>query len=288
MGKDESVVPTVAKTCFVIAPIGEADSEIRQWSDQLLRHVIAKAVERRGYRAYRADRLGKPGVITHQVIERIIDDPLVIADLTFGNPNVFYELALRHIVNKPFIQLVRHGEEIPFDNRGMRAIVVNLSDPDAIEHAQDEIVAQIDGMQAEGSIPTPVSGVLDWQALRHSDNPLQRTLAEMSYGIAEIRAAMGTRIPPLSPMGKLRPGETDAFVKRDRLNQFVRDWRRFMLFVSQLNMEAEFKTRILDLHDSLSHMCEGIVLGVVAYAEMAEYSLALRKSLGDEGTGLDQ
>jgi hypothetical protein len=170
----------------------------------------------------------------------------------------------------------------------MRAIVVNLSDPDAIEHAQDEIVAQIDGMQAEGSIPTPVSGVLDWQALRHSDNPLQRTLAEMSYGIAEIRAAMGTRIPPLSPMGKLRPGETDAFVKRDRLNQFVRDWRRFMLFVSQLNMEAEFKTRILDLHDSLSHMCEGIVLGVVAYAEMAEYSLALRKSLGDEGTGLDQ
>jgi hypothetical protein len=36
------------------------------------------------------------GVITNQVIQALIDSPLVIADLTGGNPNVFYELDMAY------------------------------------------------------------------------------------------------------------------------------------------------------------------------------------------------
>jgi len=56
------------KVCFVIAPIGDADSDTRKRSDQVLKHVIRPAVTGCGYVAIRADEIDKPGLITSQVI----------------------------------------------------------------------------------------------------------------------------------------------------------------------------------------------------------------------------
>ena len=86
------------KICFVIAPIGEPESDTRRRSDQILRHVIRPAVKSKGYTAIRADEISEPGIITSQVIQHIVEDPLVVADLTERNPNVFYELAVRHAI----------------------------------------------------------------------------------------------------------------------------------------------------------------------------------------------
>lgn len=91
------------KKCFVIAPIGEPDSETRKRSDQILKHVISPAVQECGYSATRADQISEPGMITSQVIQHITDDHLVVADLTERNPNVFYELAIRHGIRKPLV-----------------------------------------------------------------------------------------------------------------------------------------------------------------------------------------
>ena len=89
---------TEKKKCFVITPIGEDGSETRRRADQILRHVIAPAAEACGFETVRADQIAEPGLITTQIIQHIIDDPLVIADLTGSNPNVFYELAVRHAI----------------------------------------------------------------------------------------------------------------------------------------------------------------------------------------------
>jgi len=43
------------KTCFVIAPLGEPDSEIRKRSDQILKYVIQPAARGCGYEALRVD-----------------------------------------------------------------------------------------------------------------------------------------------------------------------------------------------------------------------------------------
>jgi len=86
------------KSCFVIAPIGQEESETRNRSDLVLKHIIKPAAEECGYKAVRADEISEPGIITTQVIQRLIDDDLVIADLTERNPNVFYELAIRHAI----------------------------------------------------------------------------------------------------------------------------------------------------------------------------------------------
>lgn len=47
------------KTCFVIAPIGELESETRRRSDEVLRYIIRPTVESRGYAAIRT---GEDGV----------------------------------------------------------------------------------------------------------------------------------------------------------------------------------------------------------------------------------
>lgn len=103
---------TDKKICFVISPIGEEGSETRERSDKVLKYIICDSVEQLGYEVVRADKISEPGIITTQIIEHIIDSDLVIADLTDKNPNVFYELALRHAIRKPLIQMIMKGEII--------------------------------------------------------------------------------------------------------------------------------------------------------------------------------
>ncbi len=56
------------------------------------------------------------GSITNVVIRRTINDDLVVADLSGHNPNVFYELAVRHAAGKPCIHIMEEGtSKIPFD-----------------------------------------------------------------------------------------------------------------------------------------------------------------------------
>ena len=147
-----------SKNCFVIAPIGNPDSDTRKRSDQVLRHVIKPAVASCGYEAVRADEIEKPGMITSQVIQHIVTDPLVVADLTEYNPNVFYELAIRHALRKPFIHLIEEGEQIPFDIASTRTIYVNHRDLDSVASAKNEIMKQINSLEEDASnIETPFS-----------------------------------------------------------------------------------------------------------------------------------
>lgn len=179
------------KTCFVIAPIGEPGTDIRKRSDQVLKHVISPAVELKGYEPLRADQIAEPGMITSQVIQHIVDDPLVIADLTGWNPNVFYELAIRHALRKPLIQLIKRGEQIPFDVAGTRTIYVDHKDLDSVEEAKGEIEKQITALERDPSdIETPISVSLDLQLLRQSDNPEQRSLGDVLSIISELRSAV--------------------------------------------------------------------------------------------------
>jgi hypothetical protein len=177
------------KRCFVIAPIGDKDSPVRKRSDQILRHVIAPVVDELGYDAIRADQMPQPGVITNQVIERIAEDELVIADLTGSNPNVFYELALRHAMAKPLIQIIERGEKIPFDVIGMRTIEVDHKDLDSVEDAKEEIRRQIDALETQSEpVETPVSFMVQLRALRESEDPRGRSLADLMEGMAEMKA----------------------------------------------------------------------------------------------------
>ena len=175
------------KLCFVIAPIGEVGSETRKRSDRMLKFV-APAVQQCGYEPVRADQICKPGLITSQVIQHVVDDPLVIADLTDRNPNVFYELAIRHAIRRPFIQLIPAGEQIPFDVAGTRTIRVDYQELESVDEGREEIVRQIKVMEADSSdLITPISASLDLQLLHQSENAKERSFADVLSALAEMR-----------------------------------------------------------------------------------------------------
>ncbi|PHG61482.1 hypothetical protein [Bacillus wiedmannii] len=111
--------PNKDKTCFIITPIGDDQSDIRRAADGVIDAVIIPELTKIGFSEENikvAHRMANPGSINQQVIEHILESDLAIANLTTLNPNVMYELAIRHAVRKPVIQLIQKGtKKLPFD-----------------------------------------------------------------------------------------------------------------------------------------------------------------------------
>ena len=133
----------LAKTCFYITPIGEPSSEERQHADFMLEYVIKPAVEEFGLNVVRADQMGKPGMIGKQIIEQILKARLVIADLSFHNPNVFYELCLRHTTRLPTVQIKREVDKIPFDLNQYNTISIETRNAYALLPKIQTYVSQV-------------------------------------------------------------------------------------------------------------------------------------------------
>lgn len=219
------------KICFVISPIGDEKSEIRTRSDQILKHVIEPSTDECGYKAIRADKIDKPGLITSQVIQHIVEDPLIIADLTGQNPNVFYELAIRHAIRKPFIQIIKKGERIPFDVAGTRTVNVDHHDLDSVGEAKDEIINQIKSLEQDpNNIETPISVSLDLQILRQSDDPEHRSLADIMSVLSELPTRIEGRLSERMELTNMRFSE--------RMEPKGRKSRRFdfMMFEEMMRM----------------------------------------------------
>ena len=145
------------KKCFIIAPIGEENSEIRARSDQVFTYVIKPAVKKFGYHAIRGHEISLPGNVTSQVIEHLMYDELAVADLTGGNPNVYYELALRHGAKKPVIQIKEASESLPFDIVGTRTIDLDFRFVDSMNKCKEEIIKQIQEIENNPEeVDTPI------------------------------------------------------------------------------------------------------------------------------------
>ena len=116
--------------CFFIAPIGNEGDDHRKHSDAILSSYVEKALEtvEPKLKVVRADKIEQPGMISKQVIEYILKSKLVVADLSYCNPNVFYELALRHTTAKPVVHIQRRGDRIPFDTNNFRTIEIKFDD----------------------------------------------------------------------------------------------------------------------------------------------------------------
>lgn len=178
---------SVEKICFFIAPVGETDSEIRKRSDQVLKHIIEPVAHECGYKPLRADQISEPGYITPQIMEYIFESPLVIADLTGGNPNVFYELAVRHVAKKSFVQIINKGEKIPFDIAQMRTIQIDVHNLDSVEEGKKEIIKQIRAIEeGKKEIQSPLSTIIDINILQ----PSQHVLADLIKSMEERTRAL--------------------------------------------------------------------------------------------------
>jgi hypothetical protein len=169
------------KTCFVIAPIGSKGSDTRARSDQVLKYIIRPAARQCGYQVERADQLSKPGIITFQIIQKLVEAEIVVADLTDHNANVFYELAIRHVLGKPVVQLLQAGQSLPFDVAPSRTIMLDHRDLDSVNECKAELVREIRAVEADpASTDNLISISLDLLTARRNpdDTALSRTIED--------------------------------------------------------------------------------------------------------------
>ena len=100
--------------CFIITPIGADTDPIRRHIEGIIDAALRPALEDK-YDLVVAHRISEPGSITKQIITEIYSAKLVVANLTNRNPNVMYELALRHSLGKPVIMIAEKGTPLPSD-----------------------------------------------------------------------------------------------------------------------------------------------------------------------------
>jgi len=186
------------KICFVIAPIGEEDSDIRKRSDRMFNYVIEPAAKECRYKAVRADKISKPGIITNQVIQEVIGASMVVADLTGRNANAYYELAIRHMVKQPLVQMIAKGETIPFDIAATRVLFYDEPDLETVQKTKAELVEHIRSAESgAGKADNPISVSVDLQALQASTDPVRAQLGELTSAMTSALTAIRADISEL-------------------------------------------------------------------------------------------
>lgn len=176
------------KNCFVVTPIGEEGTETRRRSDLVLKHIISPAVRECGYEPVRADKISETGIITTHLIQHIAEDPMMVADLTERNANVFYELALRHALRLPVIQIMDKGQKPPFDVAATRIVLLDHTDLDSVEEAKKEIVKQIKAAEKPNfKLETPISVAVELRSLSQSGTPEDKRLGDLLSSLQEIQ-----------------------------------------------------------------------------------------------------
>jgi len=200
----------LAPLCFVLMPFGQKmgpGGTIVDFDDVYDR-LIAPAVREADLEPLRADKETAVGIIHKPMFERLILCPYAVADLTFANANVYYELGVRQAV-RPWstVLLFADGGRLPFDIQGLRTIQYKLEGQRlAAEHIKDaksEIAASL-RQSRQGSKDSPIFQILDYipepivdhtrtdvfrQQIDYSES-LKRRLAEARRtGIDAVRAA---------------------------------------------------------------------------------------------------
>ncbi len=204
----------MANTCFVVGPIGDEGTEARARADALLKHIIKKVLEAPpfGMVVTRADEM-EPGLITQQIIERVVNADLVVADLTDRNANALYELALRHVTRKPVVHMLLAGQKLPFDIADQRTIYYDTKDLDVADQAKEDLKKQADAvLKNPEAADNPIMAALTVLRLRDSttstDQALARVLTELGELREDLRIVRRTLAPPVAE----GPTTTKAFL----------------------------------------------------------------------------
>ena len=151
-----------SKICFLISPIGDDESETRRHADLFLGALIEPALSEFDIHVVRADKIGSAGMITSQILEYVMRSRLAIVDLSYHNPNAFYEMAIRHACQLPIVQICRKADQLPFDVNQIRTVVIDTTDiyslVPKLETYRSEIATQVRAALSDSSTTSnPIS-----------------------------------------------------------------------------------------------------------------------------------
>jgi hypothetical protein len=211
--------------CFFIAPIGDEETDIRKRSDGVRDWVVKPAAEAAAnLQTVRADDVGEPGQITAQAVQHCLKARAAVADLTGGNPNVYYELSVRHGALLPVVLIAEAGTKLPFDISQSRVIFFDHTDLSSAGQAQEELQGQIEA-SLSGTPDNPISDGMRLAQLQVG-NAEEQTLAlvvDRLHRLSNITEQIDTRLQRAERRDELRPRGRLQGTVRAVGGQIIRD-----------------------------------------------------------------
>jgi len=121
------------KKVFVIMPFGKkekllADEKIgtkyigKKDFEKIYNKILKPAIESLNLVPIRADSSFSPGTLINKIWTKINESSLVIAVLTYTNPNVLYEVGISHTLGKPVIFYTEDDQYVPSDLKGIEYV----------------------------------------------------------------------------------------------------------------------------------------------------------------------
>lgn len=142
-------------TCFIISPIGDSGTEIRQKADDLRDMLIKPVLEPFGFTIFRGDHHSDAGQIDIDVIQAVQESDLCVVDISMPNPNVYYEFGRRDETGKPIILLkAKDSPGLPLDVATRRYIEYDLSSGKSLIEAHEQLKNFVEPIVQKGFAST--------------------------------------------------------------------------------------------------------------------------------------
>jgi hypothetical protein len=173
--------------CFVVMPYGTKpfnDGSGKTFDfEKVYRVVIERAVREAGLEPIRADQEKSSAIIHEDMFKSLRDNPIVLADLSLENPNVFYELGIRHVMSsKGTVLMCREGSMLPFDVRLSRVIFYKY---DGVSFDWEEVEKKV--------VPSLTAALIEAQKGRR-DSPVHALLERVLPDGAGAAPSVGKEV----------------------------------------------------------------------------------------------
>lgn len=198
------VIPKEKPSCFVVMPFGR-DLDERKWFKGWYEVVLSPAIHASGYAPVLSAGEEQPGAINDEIRAHLAYDPMVLVDLggferdDDPNPNVMYELGIRHALGLPLVIMAWEGQRLPFDVSNQRIIMHDRGFMD-IEINKRKIVAFIQAA-TEGKYYKPMDSVARMAAIAAASQSLgeDSLLAALVQEVKELKGSLNSVVQTPRP-----------------------------------------------------------------------------------------
>lgn len=116
----ESKKEQPSNDCFIIMPVTDPEGYDKGHFKKVYEDIFKIACEKAGFNPIRSDEVKQTNLIHLDILQKLIDSPMAICDLSNRNPNVLFELGLRQAFDKPTVLVQEVGTPKIFDISPLR------------------------------------------------------------------------------------------------------------------------------------------------------------------------
>src|SRR5664280_708640 len=166
MGEGDSTM----QLCFVLMPFGiKTGPDGRTINfDTVYEQLIKPAIAAAGLEPIRADHEEAGGFIQKPMFEALLLCEFAVADLSNANPNVFYELGIRHAV-RPWstVPIMAEGGRLPIDVDALKTVFYQIGSngapsPDKLETTRNVIAGMLREAKSSSLKDSPIYQLIDY------------------------------------------------------------------------------------------------------------------------------